>query len=116
MFGNCLRFFVTAVPLLLPLGFSGAVLLTYGTQPCQWCGLVGSVFTSIGPEVILDTSAPVFWVPLGINTGLFTIMMPQVAFIVGNFRPDQVLFRLAGVAIDFDRCGFRGMRSACVSS
>ena len=82
-FGNSLTISAVVVPLSLLLGLAGAVLLTRWRSRAN--GLLWWVLLSpmLAPGVILGLSALVFWGRLGVNAGLFTIMMAQVTFIAG---------------------------------
>ena len=82
-FGNSLTVSAVVVPLSLLLGLAGAVLLTRWRSRAN--GLLWWVLLSpmLAPGVILGLSALVFWGRLGVNAGLFTIMMAQVTFIAG---------------------------------
>ena len=84
---DCLQnsFLIAAwvVPLSLILGLSGAVLLTRWRT--RFNGLLWWILLSpiLAPGVILGLSALVFWRQLGINAGLFTIIMAQATYIAG---------------------------------
>jgi spermidine/putrescine transport system permease protein len=82
-FANSLTVAAVVVPLSLLLGLSGAVLLTRWRSRAN--GLLWWVLLSpmLAPGVILGLSALVFWGRLGVNAGLFTIMMAQVTFVAG---------------------------------
>ena len=82
-FGNSLTISAVVVPLSLLLGLGGAVLLTRWRSRAN--GVLWWVLLSpmLAPGVILGLSALVFWGRLGVNAGLFTIMMAQVTFIAG---------------------------------
>ncbi|MEL7253256.1 MAG: ABC transporter permease subunit [Pseudomonadota bacterium] len=82
-FGNSLQVSAVVVPLSLLLGLAGAVLLTRWRSRAN--GILWWVLLSpmLAPGVILGLSALVFWGRLGVNAGLFTIMMAQVTFIAG---------------------------------
>ena len=82
-FGNSLKISAVVVPLSLLLGLAGAVLLTRWRSRAN--GILWWVLLSpmLAPGVILGLSALVFWGRLGVNAGLFTIMMAQVTFIAG---------------------------------
>ncbi|GGG87018.1 putrescine ABC transporter permease PotI [Salipiger pallidus] len=81
--GNSLYVGAIVVPLSLLLGLSGAVLLT------RWRAKANSVLwwillsPMLAPGIVLGLSALVFWQRLGIDAGLFTIIMAQVTFIAG---------------------------------
>ena len=82
-FGNSLRVAAMVVPLSLLLGLAGAVLLTRWQSRAN--GLLWWVLLSpmLAPGIVLGLSALVFWGRLGINAGLFTIVMAQTTFIAG---------------------------------
>lgn len=82
-FMNSVKVASAVVPLSLILGLSGAVLLTRWRSKAN--GLLWWVLLSpmLAPGVILGLSALVFWGRLGVNAGLFTIMMAQVTFVAG---------------------------------
>lgn len=82
-FANSLRVAAVVVPLSLILGLAGAVLLTRWRSQAN--GILWWVLLSpmLAPGVILGLSALVFWGRVGVNAGLFTIMMAQVTFIAG---------------------------------
>lgn len=82
-FGNSLKVATMVVPLSLLLGLAGAVLLTRWRSKAN--GVLWWVLLSpmLAPGVVLGLSALVFWGRLGINAGLFTIVMAQVTFIAG---------------------------------
>ncbi len=82
-FGNSLRVALTVVPLALILGLAGAVMLTRWQSRAN--GLLWWVLLSpmLAPGVVLGLSALVFWGRVGVNAGLFTIVMAQVTFIAG---------------------------------
>ena len=82
-FGNSLQVSAVVVPLSLALGLAGAVLLTRWRSRAN--GVLWWVLLSpmLAPGVILGLSALVFWGRLGVNAGLFTIMMAQVTFVAG---------------------------------
>lgn len=82
-FGNSLTVSAIVVPLALVLGLAGAVLLTRWRARAN--GLLWWVLLSpmLAPGVVLGLSALVFWGRLGVNAGLFTIIMAQVTFIAG---------------------------------
>lgn len=82
-FANSLRVAAVVVPLSLILGLAGAVLLTRWRSQANsilWWVLLSPM---LAPGVILGLSALVFWGRVGVNAGLFTIMMAQVTFIAG---------------------------------
>ncbi len=82
-FGNSLRVSAFVVPLSLLLGLAGAVLLTRWRSRAN--GVLWWVLLSpmLAPGVVLGLSALVFWGRLGINAGLFTIIMAQTTFVAG---------------------------------
>ena len=82
-FQNSVSVAVVVVPLALVLGLAGAVLLTRWRSRLNgflWWLLLSPM---LAPGVVLGLSALVFWGRLGVNAGLFTIMMAQVTFIAG---------------------------------
>ncbi len=82
-FGNSLQVAAAVVPLSLLLGLSGAVFLTRWRSRAN--GLLWWVLLSpmLAPGIVLGLSALVFWGRLGVNAGLFTIIMAQVTFVAG---------------------------------
>ena len=82
-FGNSLRVAAVVVPLALLLGLAGAVMLTRWRSRAN--GLLWWVLLSpmLAPGIVLGLSALVFWGRLGVNAGLFTIMMAQLTFVAG---------------------------------
>ncbi len=82
-FGNSVSVALIVVPLSLLLGLSGAVLLTRWRTRAN--GLLWWVLLSpmLAPGVVLGLSALVFWGQVGVNAGMFTIVMAQVTFIAG---------------------------------
>lgn len=82
-FGNSLSVAGVVVPLSLILGLAGAVLLTRWRARVN--GLLWWVLLSpmLAPGIVLGLSALVFWGRLGVNAGLFTIIMAQTTFIAG---------------------------------
>lgn len=82
-FGNSLHVAAFVVPLSLVLGLAGAVLLTRWRSRAN--GLLWWVLLSpmLAPGIVLGLSALVFWGRLGINAGLFTIIMAQTTFVAG---------------------------------
>ena len=82
-FGNSLIVAAVVVPLALALGLAGAVMLTRWQSRAN--GLLWWVLLSplLAPGVVLGLSALVFWGRLGVDAGLFTIMMAQVTFVAG---------------------------------
>ncbi|MBY5972096.1 ABC transporter permease [Ferrimonas balearica] len=81
--GNSFRVAAIVVPLSLLLGLAGAVLLTRWRSAAN--GVLWWVLLSpmLAPGVVLGLSALVFWGRLGVNAGLFTIIMAQTTFIAG---------------------------------
>ncbi len=81
--GNSVQVAVVVVPLALLLGLAGAVLLTRWQSRAN--GLLWWVLLSpmLAPGIVLGLSALVFWGRLGVDAGLFTIMMAQLTFIAG---------------------------------
>lgn len=82
-FGNSLKVAAVVVPLALLLGLAGAVMLTRWRSRAN--GLLWWVLLSpmLAPGIVLGLSALVFWGRLGVNAGLFTIMMAQLTFVAG---------------------------------
>ncbi|GHG84482.1 ABC transporter permease [Pseudodonghicola xiamenensis] len=82
-FGNSLTVAGVVVPLSLALGLAGAVLLTRWRSRAN--GVLWWVLLSpmLAPGIVLGLSALVFWGRLGVNAGLFTIIMAQVTFVAG---------------------------------
>lgn len=82
-FGNSLKVSAVVVPLALLLGLAGAVMLTRWRSRAN--GLLWWVLLSpmLAPGIVLGLSALVFWGRLGVNAGLFTIMMAQLTFVAG---------------------------------
>jgi spermidine/putrescine transport system permease protein len=82
-FGNSLYVAAFVVPLSLILGLAGAVLLTRWQSRAN--GLLWWVLLSpmLAPGIVLGLSALVFWGRLGVNAGLFTIIMAQTTFVAG---------------------------------
>jgi spermidine/putrescine transport system permease protein len=80
---NSVQVAAVVVPLALLLGLAGAVMLTRWQSRAN--GLLWWVLLSpmLAPGVILGLSALVFWNRLGVDAGLFTIMMAQVTFVAG---------------------------------
>lgn len=82
-FGNSLKVALIVVPLALLLGLSGAVMLTRWQSRANsllWWVLLSPM---LAPGVVLGLSALVFWGRVGVDAGLFTIIMAQVTFIAG---------------------------------
>ena len=82
-FGNSLVVAAFVVPLSLLLGLAGAVLLTRWRSRAN--GMLWWVLLSpmLAPGIVLGLSALVFWSRLGVNAGLFTIIMAQTTFVAG---------------------------------
>ena len=82
-FGNSLKVASIVVPLALLLGLSGAIVLTRLRSKAN--GLLWWVLLSpmLAPGIVLGLSALVFWGRLGVDAGLFTIIMAQVTFVAG---------------------------------
>ncbi|MEQ9259785.1 MAG: ABC transporter permease [Roseovarius sp.] len=82
-FGNSLTVAAWVVPISLVLGLAGAVLLTRWRSRAN--GVLWWVLLSpmLAPGIVLGLSALVFWGRVGINAGLFTIIMAQVTFVAG---------------------------------
>jgi spermidine/putrescine transport system permease protein len=82
-FGNSLWVAGVVVPLALLLGLAGAVLLTRWQSRAN--GLLWWVLLSpmLAPGIVLGLSALVFWGRVGVDAGLFTIIVAQLTFIAG---------------------------------
>lgn len=82
-FGNSLYVAAWVVPFSLGLGLSGAVLLSRWRSRAN--GMLWWVLLSpmLAPGIVLGLSALVFWNRIGVNAGLFTIIMAQTTFIAG---------------------------------
>lgn len=82
-FGNSLWVAGVVVPLALLLGLAGAVLLTRWQSRAN--GLLWWVLLSpmLAPGIVLGLSALVFWGRVGVDAGLFTIVVAQLTFIAG---------------------------------
>lgn len=82
-FANSLKISAIVVPLALLLGLAGAVMLTRWQS--RFNGVLWWVLLSpmLAPGIVLGLSALVFWRRLGVDAGLFTIIMAQVTFIAG---------------------------------
>jgi spermidine/putrescine transport system permease protein len=80
-FRNSLSIAVTVVPLALVLGLAGAVLLTRWRS--RYDGFLWWLLLSplLMPGIVLGLSALVFWGSVGVDAGLFTIVMAQLTFI-----------------------------------
>lgn len=82
-FGNSLFVAAFVIPLSLALGLAGAVLLTRWRNRANgllWWILLSPLLT---PGIVLGLSTLVFWGRLGVNGGLFTVIMAQTTFIAG---------------------------------
>lgn len=81
--GNSLRVAAVVVPLAVALGLAGAIVLT--RLQGRLNGLLWWVLLSpmLAPGIVLGLSALVFWGRLGVDAGLFTIMMAQLTFLAG---------------------------------
>jgi spermidine/putrescine transport system permease protein len=82
-FGNSLYVAAMVVPLSLMLGLAGAVLLTRWRSRANsalWWVLLSPM---LAPGIVLGLSALVFWSRMGVDAGLFTIVMAQTTFIAG---------------------------------
>ncbi|MFT6773063.1 MAG: spermidine/putrescine transport system permease protein [Paracoccaceae bacterium] len=82
-FGNSLLVAGAVTPLSLLFGLSGAVLLTRWRSRAN--GLLWWVLLSpmLAPGIVLGLSALVFWGRLGVDAGLFTVVMAQATFVSG---------------------------------
>jgi spermidine/putrescine transport system permease protein len=86
-FGMCLGNSVTVAAVVVPLagalGLAGAIVLT--RLQGRLNGLLWWVLLSpmLAPGIVLGLSALVFWGRLGVDAGLFTIMMAQLTFLAG---------------------------------
>ncbi|GMG83618.1 ABC transporter permease subunit [Paralimibaculum aggregatum] len=82
-FENSLVVAAVVVPLALLLGLAGAVMLTRWRS--RYNGFLWWVLLSpmLAPGIVLGLSALVFWGSVGMDAGLFTIVMAQVTFIAG---------------------------------
>ncbi len=82
-FQNSLWVAAVVVPLALVLGLAGAVMLTRWRS--RYNGFLWWVLLSplLAPGIVLGLSALVFWDDLGVDAGLWTIMMAQLTFIAG---------------------------------
>lgn len=82
-FVNSLQIATIVVPLSLILGLSGAIVLVRWQSRAN--GLLWWVLLSpmLAPGIVLGLSALIFWGDLGVNAGLFTIMMAQLTFTAG---------------------------------
>lgn len=115
-FQNSLWVSAAVVPLSLLLGLAGAVLLTRWRSRAN--GLLWWVLLSpmLAPGVVLGLSALVFWGRLGVNAGLFTVIMAQVTFIAGYpllilmARLQRQPLELEEAALDLGASPFRVFR------
>lgn len=115
-FRNSVLVGAVVVPLALLLGLSGAVLLTRWRARAN--GLLWWVLLSpmLAPGVVLGLSALVFWGRLGVDAGLFTIVMAQVTFIAGYpllilmARLQRQPIELEEAALDLGATPFRVFR------
>lgn len=82
-FVNSLQIAAIVVPLSLVLGLSGAIVLVRWQSRAN--GLLWWILLSpmLAPGIVLGLSALIFWGDLGVNAGLFTIMMAQLTFTAG---------------------------------
>ncbi len=82
-FENSLWVALGVVPMALLLGLAGAVMLTRWRS--RFNGFLWWVLLSplLAPGIVLGLSALVFWGSVGVDAGLFTIMMAQLTFIAG---------------------------------
>jgi len=82
-FGASVEVAAIVVPLSLLLGLAGAVLLTRWRS--RFNGFLWWVLLSplLAPGIVLGLSALVFWGNLGVNAGIFTIVVAQTTFIAG---------------------------------
>ncbi|WP_121065906.1 ABC transporter permease [Chachezhania antarctica] len=115
-FGNSLVVASMVVPLSLILGLAGAVLLTRWRSRAN--GVLWWVLLSpmLAPGIVLGLGALVFWGRVGINAGLFTIIMAQVTFIAGYpmlilmARLQRQPIELEEAALDLGATPFRVFR------
>jgi spermidine/putrescine transport system permease protein len=115
-FGNSLRVAAVVVPLSLGLGLAGAVLLTRWRARAN--GILWWVLLSpmLAPGIVLGLSALVFWGRLGVDAGLFTIIMAQVTFVAGYpllilmARLQRQPLELEEAALDLGASPFRVFR------
>lgn len=112
-FNNSLLVASAVVPLSLLLGLSGAVLLTrWRTRfhSLLWWVLLSPM---LAPGIVLGLSALVFWGRLGVNAGLFTVVMAQTSYISGYAllvlmaRLQRQPVQLEEAALDLGASGFR---------
>lgn len=115
-FGNSLYVAAFVVPLSLILGLSGAVLLTRWRSRAN--GVLWWILLSpmLAPGIVLGLSALVFWGRLGVNAGLFTIIMAQTTFVAGYpmlilmARLQRQPIELEEAALDLGASPFRVFR------
>jgi len=115
-FGNSLQVAAVVVPLSLGLGLAGAVLLTRWRARAN--GILWWVLLSpmLAPGIVLGLSALVFWGRLGVDAGLFTIIMAQVTFVAGYpllilmARLQRQPLELEEAALDLGASPFRVFR------
>lgn len=82
-FGNSLQIVLYVVPASLILGLSGAIVLARLQSRANgflWWVLLSPM---LAPGIVLGLSALVFWGRLGVNAGIFTIVMAQLTFTAG---------------------------------
>jgi spermidine/putrescine transport system permease protein len=82
-FGNSLQIVLYVVPASLILGLSGAIVLARLQSRVNgflWWVLLSPM---LAPGIVLGLSALVFWGRLGVNAGIFTIVMAQLTFTAG---------------------------------
>lgn len=115
-FQNSLIVAAFVVPMSLTLGLSGAVLLTRWKSKANsflWWVLLSPM---LAPGVVLGLSALVFWGKLGVNAGLFTIIVAQITFIAGYpllilmARLQRQPIELEEAALDLGASPFRVFR------
>lgn len=104
-FGNSLKVASIVVPLALLLGLSGAIVLTRLRSRAN--GLLWWILLSpmLAPGIVLGLSALVFWGRLGVDAGLFTIIMAQVTFVAG-YPMLILLARLQRHPIELEEAAF----------
>lgn len=104
-FGNSLQIASIVVPLALLLGLSGAIVLTRLRSKAN--GLLWWVLLSpmLAPGIVLGLSALVFWGRLGVDAGLFTIIMAQVTFVAG-YPMLILLARLQRQPVELEEAAF----------
>jgi len=115
-FGNSLYVAAMVVPLSLMLGLAGAVLLTRWRSRANsalWWVLLSPM---LAPGIVLGLSALVFWSRMGVDAGLFTIVMAQTTFIAGYpmlilmARLQRQPVELEEAALDLGATPFRVLR------